>query len=189
MRKVSKLLAAVFVTVLSISCEDTRGLDEKAIDTLKSIRKGSQEEYFANFITKEQLQLLDDATKDRLEIVPDENNESEIIAQMNSISSEELYSNRYDSYNKMKEDGVKELIDWENIVLVDIIIDKKEWFCNIDQSTIVPDFMSKPYNAPVYAVGGWLYWKYNERVYKSEVSAILILDKYLLYKLEDAYLQ
>ena len=175
--------------VLTISCEDTRGLDEKAIDTLKGIRKGSQEEYFANFITKAQLQLIDDATADGFGAVHDGSNGLEIIAQMNNISYEELYSNRYKSYNKMKEDGVKELIDWENIVLVDIIIKKKNLICIIDQSTIVPDFIHKPYNASVYAVGGWLYWKYNEKVYKSEVSAILIHDKYLLYKLEDAYLQ
>lgn len=179
MKRISKSLAALFIILLSISCEDTRKLDEKAIDALKNIKKNNmdEDEYFANFITKEQIEIL-----------YNENSNSKTLARINGYSSEELYSDRLASFNETKKIGRMHRIHWEDIDFVSFVPESEEFLGYIDQSKVMPGW-TKPYNAPLYAAKGSLSWSIDGHVYESEVSAIIIGYQCLLYDLYAPSLQ
>ncbi len=194
--KINKALTTFLIIVTSISWssvaqESGKSLSELgiypsshkelgkfAVDLMQKIGKISEAEFFEKFISKKFIGTLYEYNKD-----------SKILKEMNAISGQDLYSWQANMYKELRKDGAIIGIDWEDIELVDFIIEGPQYIGEIDVHYITRRLLKNHYEDSIMGAGGWLYWKYNDRVYKSELGAIFVDDDYWLVKLEDAYLQ
>jgi hypothetical protein len=185
-KAITTFLIIVISMPWSISAQykyDQRELGELAVELMQELGENSKAEHLDKFISKEFMETLYEHTNE-------DGKNNRVLKKFNELSEQEFNSGLTEMYNGLREDAATKGIVWEDIEFIDLINDDGPvFFGRIDTHYITRDWIQGHYNDAIYGVGGWLYWKYNNKVYKSELGALFVDNDFWLIKLEDAYLQ
>lgn len=87
---------------------------------------------------------------------------------MTSMLEEEWINRIMDDYNQIKNNGASSGIIWQDILYLDFVYEMKD-------------------KEGLKAVEGRLYFKYNDKTYKVDISAIWDGKEYRIIEIEDLY--
>ena len=153
------------ITIALSSCSKKRltepeQIGKKVFEILKTISKNGKQDYIDNFLSIEEIRELGKNE----EVVKEERIRNEFT----SLLKEKWIGRITRDYNQIKEKGASSGIVWQDIEYLDFVYEI------IDKGGIK-------------GTEGELYFKYNEKTYKVDISAIWNGEAYRITVIEDLY--
>lgn len=157
---------------------DSRKIGEEAVNLIRQIHKISKDEYHSHFISKKTIDIFYKYNKD-----------NKMFKDLSSLSTQKLDTVLSERYYNFREYGAQKGVMWEKIEFIDFIIDEELYLGEIDTHFINPSSISSHKKSKIYGNGGWLYWKYNNKVYKSQLGFWYVDNIFWIVKIKDVSLQ
>ena len=192
MNKLTQLIFIINIIIFTSSAVSQNSVEKPeetgryAFEILKNLSNSNIKNHMTKLISYEE--LLD------LVVYNGEMSNEKVKESISSMSEEEFKSWHKESFYDLKEDGAKRGILWNDIEYLDFVyssevvghieIGKKSiagWIKE-EYSNLVNEDSGK-----IIVLGGWLYTKYNNKTYKTEVGFIYNGMEYKLLKFEDYY--
>jgi|SRR5690554_3669825 len=158
------LLIAILFAFSACSTNSTREpeqIGKQVFEILKNISSNSKDNYISNFLSIEEIRELGKNE----EVVKD----ADIRNEMTSMLKEEWISEIEKDYNSIKEKGGKSGINWNEIQYLDFVYELTEDGMKVCE--------------------GELYFKFNDKSFKIEITSIFNGTEYRLIGIEDLYEQ
>jgi hypothetical protein len=169
----SILLFSIFVISFSkdIRAQADEELGVFAVEALNNLKNSY--DFMDNFINEDLINTLYDHNKNNTFL-------------KKLYNTDNIHSKSWKMYDRIRESGAKKGIIWEDIEYVDFFAKDRYLLGRIDRALIFKGWLPKNhYLVEIYGTTGWLFWKYNNQVYKIGVWAIFVDDEYRFVELVD----
>ena len=159
------LFFAIIFTLSSCSTnseKEPEQIGKQGFLMLKNISSSSKENYVANFLLIEEIRELGKNE----EVIKDEDTRNELT----SISKDKYFSKIEADYNSIKIEGLDYGINWNEIQYLDFIYNLKT-------------------EIGIMGCEGELYFKFNDKSFKIDITSIFNGKEYRLVEIEDLKLE